>query len=493
MDLYLSQNRSCLNRLDDYESVCVVLGSEACDLDSAVSTLVYAQFLSYCNKYGADTPHIPVLNIHREDFPIKTEVVHFLAKVGISSDHIVFRNDINLASLNMKKKLKLVLVDHNTLKSSDCDLDSSIVEIIDHHKVEHPLSDKITMVVEPVASCCTLVSSLILEQVPNFLKTDSATLLMGTIVLDVDNFYPSFKRVTGKDSLAFDRLSAIIPDVSKDDIYKELQTAKANITGLKLDQMLRKDVKIIHSDDVVVAVSTVPLLANTLLETYSDIDTKLHNFCNTYNYQAVIVIGINLEHQTDTAKCDILVFSANSSLKNKICHGLEDGQESLKRILTEHQCDLVLYHQTNVMVTQKTILPMLKDILQKESKGSYGIPLISSIVEESSGNSSIPNSGLFTPTNSILEDSEVQTNSLPMTKLSVSNLSDILAKLELMLSIPGRNIHEDPLCLSGTPINGLVEDCFEDSNKICVFNLKDMQVIAEKLRQENFFPEECDV
>ena len=200
------------DRLDDYDSVCVVLGNEACDLDSAVSALVYAQFLTHCKKYGADTPHIPVLNIPREDYPLKTEVVHFLAKLGISSDHIVFRyaigssvdtealifldffpffliffwsirNDINLLSLKMKKKLKLVLVDHNILNSLDYNLDSSVVEIIDHHQLEHPPSDKITMVVEPVGSCCTLVSSLILKQVPDFLKADSATLLMGKNIL----------------------------------------------------------------------------------------------------------------------------------------------------------------------------------------------------------------------------------------------------------------------------------------------------------------------
>lgn len=86
-------------------------------------------------------------------------------------------------SLKVKNKLKLVLVDHNILNSCDCDLDSSVIEIIDHHQLEHPPSDKITMVVEPVGSCCTLVSSLILEQAPNFLKADSATLLMGNTII----------------------------------------------------------------------------------------------------------------------------------------------------------------------------------------------------------------------------------------------------------------------------------------------------------------------
>jgi len=497
MELYLSQNKSYLDRLDDYDSVCVVLGNEACDLDSAVSALVYAQFLTHCKKYGADTPHIPVLNIPREDYPLKTEVVHFLAKLGISSDHIVFRNDINLLSLKMKKKLKLVLVDHNILNSLDYNLDSSVVEIIDHHQLEHPPSDKITMVVEPVGSCCTLVSSLILKQVPDFLKADSATLLMGTIVLDVANFSISAKRATAKDSLVFEQLSAIVPNVSSDDIYQELQTAKANIAGLQLDQLLRKDVKIIHSDSVVVAVSAMPLLACTFLEKYSDISKKLHNFCIAHNYHALVVVGIHIEHQTDTVKRDILVFSANSPLKNKICQGLEDGEPSLKLTLTERQCELVRYHQANVTATRKAILPMLKCILQKTPRISGGIPLIPTIVEGSSGSSSTPNSGLYTPSNSFVDDSEVQGGrSVSAAELPEFDSGDVFAKLESTRLIPGRRGHvDDDLHASGgsypyTPKNSFVDNHFEGSYQKYVFNQKDTEAITEKLRQENFFPEE---
>jgi len=380
MELYLSQNKSYLDRLDNYDSVCVVLGNEACDLDSAVSALVYAQFLASCKKYGANTLHIPVLNIHCEDLPLKTEVTHFLAQLGISADHLIFRNDINLMSLKMKNKLKLVLVDHNILNSSDSNLDSSVIEIIDHHQLEHPASDKITMVIEPVGSCCTLVSSLILEQAPDFLKADSTTLLMGTIVLDVANFSKSAKRATAKDEQVFEQLSAIVPNVSKDDIYNELQMAKANISGLKFDQLLRKDVKVIHSDSIVVAVSAVPLLGCTFLEKYADISKKVHNFCVTNNYHALVLTGIHIDGQTDTVKRDILVFSANTPLKNKICRGLEDGEPSLKLTLSERQCELVYYHQANVTATRKVILPMLKDILKKEPKLSRSIPLIPTIV-----------------------------------------------------------------------------------------------------------------
>lgn len=151
----------------------------------------------------------------------------------------------------------------------------------------------------------------------------------GTIVLDVANFSLSAKRATVKDSLVFEQLSAIVLEVSKDDIYDELQRAKANISGLKFDQLLRKDVKVIYSDNIVVAVSAVPLLSCTFLEKYADIGKKVHNFCIAHNYHALIVTGIQIDPQTDTVKRDILVFSTNTLLKNKVNFQLQSFKLSV--------------------------------------------------------------------------------------------------------------------------------------------------------------------
>ncbi len=70
------------------DAVCVVLGNEACDLDSAVSALAYARFLDRSRPFGP--VNIPVLNVAREDYSLKTEVVHFLGKCNLSQ-HLIFR------------------------------------------------------------------------------------------------------------------------------------------------------------------------------------------------------------------------------------------------------------------------------------------------------------------------------------------------------------------------------------------------------------------
>ena len=77
------------NHVNQSERLCVVLGNEACDLDSTCSALIYALFLSRTKKYCAT--NIPMLNIDREDFAMKSEVVYFLRRFGITAKSLVFR------------------------------------------------------------------------------------------------------------------------------------------------------------------------------------------------------------------------------------------------------------------------------------------------------------------------------------------------------------------------------------------------------------------
>lgn len=90
-----------------------------------------------------------------------------------------FRDDIDLAALHRKGTLKLVLVDHNILPPSDAELDEAVVQIIDHHALEHPPSERLEMLVEPVGSCSTLVATLIQADAPDLLNSESALLLLG--------------------------------------------------------------------------------------------------------------------------------------------------------------------------------------------------------------------------------------------------------------------------------------------------------------------------
>ena len=62
MDQYLTSIREKVKDIKDKTSVTFVIGNESCDLDSAVSAIVYAYFLN-TKKESDDRLVVPILNV----------------------------------------------------------------------------------------------------------------------------------------------------------------------------------------------------------------------------------------------------------------------------------------------------------------------------------------------------------------------------------------------------------------------------------------------
>lgn len=79
------------------EPLVFVVGNESCDLDSAVSAIGLAYFymvtnaLPGCFSIDGKRRFMPVMNIHRENLPLKTEVTHYMRKHGIDIGDLVCR------------------------------------------------------------------------------------------------------------------------------------------------------------------------------------------------------------------------------------------------------------------------------------------------------------------------------------------------------------------------------------------------------------------
>ena len=130
-----------------------------------------------------DVLYIPVLNIPRQDYALKTEVTHCLRANNITADVLVFRDDIDLRTLHDRRKLVLTLVDFHVLGKAYLYLDEDVIEIIDHRKYgRHDEDDrKLDVTVEMVGSCCTLVTEKILETNKDILDETTVTLLLSKL------------------------------------------------------------------------------------------------------------------------------------------------------------------------------------------------------------------------------------------------------------------------------------------------------------------------
>uniref|UniRef100_A0A224YYL0 Exopolyphosphatase n=1 Tax=Rhipicephalus zambeziensis TaxID=60191 RepID=A0A224YYL0_9ACAR len=361
MDRFLSESKRNLEKLDAFTKVHVVMGNEACDLDSAVSAIVTAYLLHELQPV-ATLLVVPVLNIARRDVKLRTEITYFFEHVDIPLDTLVCRDEIDLKKLYSQSKLSLTLVDHNLLPKEDADLQPAVQEIIDHHRLE--TSHRCDKTVEMVGSCCTLVADKVLHSKPELLDPQVALLLYGTILLDTVCLSESARKTTAKDLEVVSKLQALLPDLSKEEVFKPLCRAKSNVEGLTLDELLRKDLKAVCSSTKRIAISSVPgELKNICQE--NTMEAELGKFCKTHGYSALIILAIAVEEKCNSVQRQLAVFSSDIVLKQQLTSTLlAVGDPPLDLQVSHMSTDhLITFAQGNTQASRKVILPVVRKFL----------------------------------------------------------------------------------------------------------------------------------
>ena len=138
----------------------VFLGNEASDLDSMVSSILLAW------SRGGESeglPNVPVMNIPRDDFGLRTEAAWLFADVGIDVKNLTFLDDLDLGRLFASKGSRLVLADHNKLSSAQAAWAGAVEEIVDHHADEN-LFPGAKKTMAPVGSASTLVAEALFAE-----------------------------------------------------------------------------------------------------------------------------------------------------------------------------------------------------------------------------------------------------------------------------------------------------------------------------------------
>ncbi|CAL7944181.1 unnamed protein product [Xylocopa violacea] len=338
MESFLFKSKAALLNLSIYKRICVVLGNETCDLDSAVSALVQAffEYLDRTKDGVADFAVIPLMNISGKEYRVKTEVVYFLKHHNITSNFLTFRDEINLEALKKSEgiELQLVLVDHHTLPDEDTYLTDSVVKVIDHRPQD--------------------------ERWP----------WSGPILIDTSNFSREVDRATPVDVeivAALERAGQLNLDRNK--VFNEIIKAKSDISELTADDLLIKDIKITAG----VPIIGLPILVKNFLDLENGLKS-LENFAKSKNTMIIILIG--LEHYLGNIHRDIAIFSlATDKLREKIIETLTvSAQPSLeltldREIHDEHENFIIyIYTQGNLRATRKQILPIIRDTVLSECR-----------------------------------------------------------------------------------------------------------------------------
>jgi len=341
------------------EHAAVIMGNEACDLDSGVSSLCLAFHRANSQQQHA----FPLLNIPAMDFSLKTELVAALAEEGINESCLLFR-DTSLSPLNLPD-FSLILVDHNVLGEGDKALKSQVTEILDHHAKETDLQQAVT--IEPTGSCASLVLRTILKENPGFQEASCLNLLRKTILLDTVCLRPEAKRVTPTDVDMVEKAEALLGGGAGDreEVFDALVREKARVDHLNVHQLLRRDLKVVvTSSGSRIALSSVPLLCSAFLH-LSNWPDHVEAFMTSGEFDCLIVLGLVLGDKAVTR--DMLVGGKRDSIVEAIRNALEKSNEPCLQLQISTNSPAGIlgfrhYTQGNSAASRKQIMPIVKKI-----------------------------------------------------------------------------------------------------------------------------------
>lgn len=247
-------------------------------------SVLYAYIRSMAPPRNAFTPlYVPITNIPSSGIQLRPEFLALFKHANIESRHLITLDDLPDLSV-IKSKLppentRWIIVDHNALQGQLGKIYSDRVGgVIDHHEDEGRVPEDTgsePRIIEKAGSCCSLVTGYCRQAwdtlsgsatsygaahaqgdtlsddgaVVKLWDAEVAQLGLASILIDTANLQ-SEEKTTEHDRKAVEYLEAKImscPQLSasfhRNEFYEEIDTAKKDIGGLKLQDILRKDYK----------------------------------------------------------------------------------------------------------------------------------------------------------------------------------------------------------------------------------------------------------
>ena len=268
---FLSRAKSHLaESIKTRENITLVAGNQSADLDSFVSSVLFAYLRSFAPPPNAFTPlYIPLLNVPGADIKLRPEFKALFKHAGISASQLISLDDLPPVEKREEElppsRTQWIIVDHNKLEGDLGNLyGSRVLGVIDHHEEENAVPEETgdePRIVEPCGSCTSLVVRYFADEDPSLKarvqeagedpwNLSVARFALGPIVVDTKNLRDEFKvKPTDLSSASF--LISKIRDAEggsgalwvQNDFWKELSKAKKDIEGLPLQGILRKDYK----------------------------------------------------------------------------------------------------------------------------------------------------------------------------------------------------------------------------------------------------------
>ena len=399
----------------------VILGNEAGDADSIISSLALGYVESIYNKQNSSIT-VPLVSIPREDMILRRDVTVLLEKCGIDWHSLLYMDDpVVKKILSLTDQLSITLVDHNKLQASlYCTLESRVTGIYDHHhdEGEHMLSCPVGperhvafendnfMVGSTVTLLVERIQSLSL---PTKIEGSLGLALLSVIVLDTMNMDPNVKRGTPRDKAAIDylRLHTQWPNDEVPDthyLFQWLQGCKFDPQfwkSLSVMDSLRLDYKRFQqaasssssssfessedgeSERLAFGISAILLPLKDFVSK-SNLYEQINDFIHVHHIQYLVVMNMIIQDDAPPRRELLVATSANSNqLAQRLDQFLQkddltsmlqlqpmDLREFIRSPDINNGVSIKAYAQGNTMASRKQVAPILMRFDMTSSRAS---------------------------------------------------------------------------------------------------------------------------
>jgi exopolyphosphatase len=338
-----------------------VMGNESADMDSIISSIAYAYLLQQQSLQQSEF-HIPLMNIPREELALRKDVLYLFDLFNISADDLLFLDDdVPLDTLFAQKRLRLNLVDHNSLKPRQKHLCDIVERIVDHHHDErkhYPLVSEHDKLIDIAGSSATLIAEKVLHSSRVEISPELAMLLLAPILMDTGNLKSS-KKTTGRDVAIAAALKDLASSMLPADFYHALMAAKNDISGLTPPMLLSKDFKEYADGEIFYGISSLPSTVCWGMDDLEEVGPEIQKYAGARNLDYLILLMSCNEPQ---AKRRILVYSPSQELLNGF-HDYVLADEVLQGLFIpdgSSEVFLMMLYRTEIAIARKQLQPLLR-------------------------------------------------------------------------------------------------------------------------------------
>jgi inorganic pyrophosphatase/exopolyphosphatase len=349
------------------KNLLLVIGNRSGDLDSLVSSYVKGKMSRL--EISSDITVVSLFHIPFSEWKLHPEAILLFHRCRAELDDVLFLDKTQnsyLKSLSEANKLEIILTDHNYPDRDFSIFEKNIVEIIDHHKINNSVSNKIKVTISNTGSCSTLVAeqffnklakkpALFDQQIINEL----ANLLYFTIRIDTDHLAGNIHYDLKRDRMALKRLSSMIslPVGFTEDLKRE----KMNFSQFSLEDHFYKDYKSWGYRDGTYGISSVFKSIDDFTEEVL-LESAIASFMKKKGIDILFLMHFL---KKPILKRELTVtFSESCRFKNEILHRLNDSEYFMK---LESSCKgdkLHFFSQENPDFSRKKIQPYIEKLLE---------------------------------------------------------------------------------------------------------------------------------